>query len=221
MSLVVADFPVAARFQPISPVYRRNHANSEIFRGAASAWILFKSFRWFRSFLRAIRTALESILRIPTECLYIYETYTYETLWLLQEKKKPMNQIMANKYNGILNILGIRKKKKKKKEKKRKKRKEEEQNERIESSAIFCDIMELKYFVKIGRNWNSPQLRPRQGNLYCRNLCNSRGATRTSRCKLPSPGECRKVNGILSSAYAEKFYASVSAFMFAMLLHQS
>lgn len=81
--------------------------------------------------------------------------------------------------------------------------------------------MELKYFVKIGRNWNSPQLRPRQGNLYCRNLCNSRGATRTSRCKLPSPGECRKVNGILSSAYAEKFYASVSAFTFAMLLHQS
>ena len=136
-------------------------------------------------------------------------------------KKKSMNQIMGNKYNGILNILGIRKKKKKKKGKKRKEGKGEEQNERIVSSAIFCDIMELKYFVKIGRNWNSPQLRPRQGNLYCRNLCNSRGATRTSRCKLPSPGEYRKVNGILSSAYAEKFYASVSAFTFAMLLHQA
>lgn len=36
-------------------------------------------------------------------------------------KKKSMNQIMGNKYNGILNILGIRKKKKKK-GKKRKKR---------------------------------------------------------------------------------------------------
>lgn len=34
-----------------------------------------------------------------------------------------MNQIMANKYNGILNILGIRKKKKEKgKEKKKKER---------------------------------------------------------------------------------------------------
>ena len=39
-------------------------------------------------------------------------------------KKKSMNQIMGNKYNGILNILAIRKKKKRKKERKEKKGKE-------------------------------------------------------------------------------------------------
>lgn len=41
---------------------------------------------------------------------------------ITSRKKKPMNQIMANKYNGILNILGIRKKKEKGKEKKKKER---------------------------------------------------------------------------------------------------
>lgn len=35
-------------------------------------------------------------------------------------KKKSMNQIMGNKYNGILNILGIRKKKKEKRKEKKK-----------------------------------------------------------------------------------------------------
>lgn len=39
-------------------------------------------------------------------------------------KKKSMNQIMGNKYNGILNILGIRKKKKEKRKEKKKKGKE-------------------------------------------------------------------------------------------------
>lgn len=121
-----------------------------------------------------------------------------------------MNQIIGNKYNGILNILGIRKKKKKR-----------EGRGTKWKNRIISNILRYNGIKIFRKDWNSPQLRPRQGNLYCRNLCNSRGATRTSRCKLPSPGECRKVNGILSSAYAEKFYASVSAFTFAMLLHQA
>ena len=53
-----------------------------------------------------------------------------------------------------------------------------------------------------------------RGNLYLHNLRNPRGVTGTSRYAMQAAitGEYRKVNGILSSAYAEKFYASVSAF---------
>lgn len=49
-----------------------------------------------------------------------------------------MNQIMANKYNGILNILGIRKKKRKRKrkEKKGKKRNKMKESNHQQYSAI-------------------------------------------------------------------------------------
>lgn len=39
---------------------------------------------------------------------------------ITSRKKKSMNQIMGNKYNGIINILGIRKKERKEKKKKEK-----------------------------------------------------------------------------------------------------
>lgn len=58
---------------------------------------------------------------------------------ITSRKKKPMNQIMANKYNGILNILGIRKKKKRKrkrKEKKGKKRNKMKESNHQQYSAI-------------------------------------------------------------------------------------
>lgn len=57
---------------------------------------------------------------------------------ITSRKKKPMNQIMANKYNGILNILGIRKKKRKRKrkEKKGKKRNKMKESNHQQYSAI-------------------------------------------------------------------------------------
>lgn len=57
---------------------------------------------------------------------------------ITSRKKKPMNQIMANKYNGILNILGIRKKKRKRKrkEKKGKRRNKMKESNHQQYSAI-------------------------------------------------------------------------------------
>lgn len=97
----------------------------------------------------------------------------------------------------------------------------------MESSEVPCVAMGegIKIFHKdftkleFGRNYAEPA--GRQGNLYGCNLCNSGGATRTRAMQSAiRPGECRKVNGILSSAYAEKFYASVSAFTSALPPHQ-
>ena len=64
-----------------------------------------------------------------------------------------------------------------------------------------------------------PQLRRAGRGIYTVVICvipagqlehGGEEATRDAKCH--RPGECRKVNGILSSAYAEKFHASVSAF---------
>lgn len=64
------------------------------------------------------------------------------------------------------------------------------------------------------RSWTLPELR-RPMEISTVVICvtpRGRVERRDARCKLASPANAEKANGILSSACAEKFYASVSAF---------